>query len=760
MFFRSSLSTTLLLLSIAACTPDAPGINTITLQATKTQLAPGESVQLSLLIDGNLRPNSPTDGHARFSIISGQESGALTVTQGPQTTFIASRGVTSKAAVTIEAISEFDPNKKASLTLTIDPAASTPIPDSNPPPADAGTPDAGSTPIDEPDAGATDPGPIDAGVPAVVTKVVLQAARDVVETDGAIDVTATVEGTGDFSKALTWRVVQGLGTLTETETLKATYRATNVPSKTTIDIEATSVSHPTVIGTLSLKVLSKPTIKGFTVKALRDENGKAIPEGKGLPIGGGTVQLSWSTSDAATVEVSPSLGTVQGDGVETKVTGTTVFTLTVRNAVGSASQDVKVVSENQGLADEVVSFNPNEKGGVASTGVNHRPSATAVDAEGNLYIAGTVQPDQKVFEQDVLVSKYMKNGSLVWTKMIGARTGTANTLTVSGIAVSSTGVFVVCGREDEFASGGSGSTDVLLAKVALDGVGDVKQNYLSTVDSEITYGLAVDKQGDVFVAGATFGNFATPTVSLDSYSQPFVAKFSGSGAGLLWVKQLDSKANARAVAVATNDQGDVYAGVVVSGSFEATEAFGQDDAMVVKFKGSSGETLGGGRIGTSAIDYVSAVAVDSSGRVFLSGFSRGSFQKPQVTQNANDAEFDAWVALYDPDAKRFVWVSQFGSAAREDTAQLAVSPDGAVYVAGTTQGDLLGTGRLAEGDDAWVAKLNAQSGALLWKNQLAGTDIEGVASLHLDSKGYLRVAGTGVKAVSDRITNIWSTLIR
>jgi hypothetical protein len=753
MSFRRSLSATSLFLAlVSACTPNAPQVTAISLRATKTQLAPGDSVQIDAVVEGSLRPDSPTDSHARFSITSGQEAGALTVTQGPQTTFIASRSITSPATVVVAAVSEFDPTKATSLTLIINPQVMSTQPDSNPLPNDAGVPDAGPLPV-QPDAGQIEPPLVDAGVPAEVTKITLSAAASVVETEGSLDIVALVDGTGDFSKALTWRVVQGLGALTESEALKATFRATNVPSQTTIDIEATSVSHPNVVGSISLTVLSKPTIKGFTVKALRDENGKTIPEGKGLPIGGGTVGLSWETSDAAAVEITPALGVVQADSIEAQVTGTTVFTLTVRNAVGSASQSAKITAENQGLVDELVSFNPKVNAVDYALSPGFATEQTAVDAQGNVYVAGTVSPGKGDLPNcNVFVAKYSRAGEKQWVQLKELKTNDCRSLQVSRLLATSAGVFVAgYGTPAALGSQTTSNEDVWVEKLNGDGTLAWFIGVTTGLDEYVS-ALTVDASGNVAIGGAAQQNNMIP----DPSSQAYVIKLNGVDGGQMWYRHWFTGSEADATALATNATGDVYVGVQAYASGD--ENYYQIHLLRLSSEAGLLEPLAA--FGTPAIDYVTQLAVDGENNVFLAGTTYGAFSTPFRTVNSGARSLDAWAAKYDAQTKQLVWLIQLGTPQDETSAGFLLDAAGHAYLAGSTYGNFANPLLPGQDRDGWVARLNASTGATEWLTQVSVQLDGAVQSLSLTEKGALRLAGSirGVKA--DKTDDVWSTLIR
>ena len=90
------------------------------------------------------------------------------------------------------------------------------------------------------------------------------------------------------------------------------------------------------------------------------------------------------------------------------------------------------------------------------------------------------------------------------------------------------------------------------------------------------------------------------------------------------------------------------------------------------------------QVGTSADDYGWAAAVDGSGNVYVAGVTSGAFAF------TNQGGRDAIVAKYDPSGS-FIWSRQLGAALDQWGRGVAVDSSGNVYLAGWTQSSLNGT---------------------------------------------------------------------
>jgi hypothetical protein len=90
------------------------------------------------------------------------------------------------------------------------------------------------------------------------------------------------------------------------------------------------------------------------------------------------------------------------------------------------------------------------------------------------------------------------------------------------------------------------------------------------------------------------------------------------------------------------------------------------------------------RFGSSGRDTGTGVAVDESGRAYVTGSTRGSLE------GTNAGGEDVFLRTYDPDGN-VVWTRQFGTEANDFSRGVAVDATGNTYVTGTTGGSLDGT---------------------------------------------------------------------
>jgi hypothetical protein len=169
--------------------------------------------------------------------------------------------------------------------------------------------------------------------------------------------------------------------------------------------------------------------------------------------------------------------------------------------------------------------------------------------------------------------------------------------------------------------------------------------------------------------------------------------------------------------------------------------------------------------GGSDDDAGRGVAVDSSGNIYLTGFTfstdlpvaGGAFQTAYHGGTAGaDLGGDAFVAKYTP-AGTLVYVSYLGGSSDDSGSAIAVDSSGNAYLTGFTDSTdfptTTGTIQTAfggEGDnkygqnfgDAFVAKLNPAGTALIYSTFLGGSDGDTGDAIAVDSSGNAYVGGT------------------
>lgn len=160
--------------------------------------------------------------------------------------------------------------------------------------------------------------------------------------------------------------------------------------------------------------------------------------------------------------------------------------------------------------------------------------------------------------------------------------------------------------------------------------------------------------------------------------------------------------------------------------------------------------------GSGLFEDVTSVATDASGNVFVTGLTDG---RVRVSEGAFQTEppggGDAFIAKLDP-AGSPVWATYLGGSHGDVANDVAVGPDGTVYVAGTTlsedfpttegalQRELRGQNTGCDPHcygDAFVTRLSPDGSALEYSTYLGGSASDGATGIAITAMGAAMIAG-------------------
>jgi hypothetical protein len=439
---------------------------------------------------------------------------------------------------------------------------------------------------------------------------------------------------------------------------------------------------------------------------------------------------------------------------------------------------------------------------IAASGTgDDRAYGVATDSSGNVFVIGPFGAALTLYNTgggvgatmifvggaaDVFLAKYSSAGSVVWaTRAVGT---TVSADYGYGVATDSSGNVFVTGYYSAALTlyntgGGVGATlaytsgnDVFLAKYSSAGsVVWATRIAGTTTGSDFAYAVATDSSGNVFVTGYyqaaltlyNTGGGTGATLAFTGGQDCFLAKYSSAGS-VLWAAQIAGTGTGieTGYGVATDSSGNVFVTghyttaltlYNTGGGTGATLAFtGGFDVFLAKYS-SAGSVVWATRITgtTTSSDVGQAVATDSSGNVFVTGYysaactlynTGGGVGTTLTWTNGTDV----FLAKYSS-AGSVVWATRItGTTASTDIGYgVATDSSGNVFVTGyysaactlyNTDGGTGASLAFTGGIDAFLAKYSS-AGSVTWATRIAGTGSDIGYAVATDSGGNVFVTG-------------------
>ena len=201
----------------------------------------------------------------------------------------------------------------------------------------------------------------------------------------------------------------------------------------------------------------------------------------------------------------------------------------------------------------------------------------------------------------------------------------------------------------------SGDNDTFLVKYNSSGIKQWTRQF-GTSSSDVTSdggkGINVDSSGNVYVTGHTYGGLDGNTNSGDY--DIFLVKYNSSGTKQ-WLRQLGTSSEDRGNSVSSDSSGNVYVTGYTHGGLDGNTNSGSADIYLMKYN-SSGTNQWIIQLGTSSSDIGRDVSVDSSGNIYVAGFTEGG-----LDGNSNSGNADIILMKYNSSGIK-QWIIQLGTS--------------------------------------------------------------------------------------------------
>lgn len=408
--------------------------------------------------------------------------------------------------------------------------------------------------------------------------------------------------------------------------------------------------------------------------------------------------------------------------------------------------------------------------------------AVAVDASGNIYIAGRTTGDfpvtagayQRTYKDntDAFVSKINPGKSAAASLVYSTYLGGSGFDEANGIAVDINGAAYVAGKtgSSNFPMskmfGAGGGYDIFITKLNSSGSNLVYSVRMGGSMDDSAAALALDASLNAYIAGSTLSpDFPTQSAARGYYSgnsDAIVAKINGSGSTLRYSTYLGGSFIDYGYGIAVDGDGSaIVTGSTSSSDFPTKSAFqsiyagGSSDAFVTKLK-SDGTNwvfstfMGGSTASTggAAADIGVGVAADSQKNIFVTGYTSSlNFPMEKAIQPYfGGGVFDAFMLKFNSSGSTLFWSSYLGGKGDDVALGAAVDKLSNYYVTGETYSpDFPVINALQDTydccGDGFAAKINPGGTLLMYSTYFGGGGQDISYGIATDSSGNAAVAG-------------------
>lgn len=329
---------------------------------------------------------------------------------------------------------------------------------------------------------------------------------------------------------------------------------------------------------------------------------------------------------------------------------------------------------------------------LGGAGVMTRGHAVAIDANGNIYFIGqarsSLEGQTPIGNPDGFVIKYNSVGVVQWAKFIGV---TGNSVTPHSVSIDSNGNVYVAGQTFGALHGEtktSSFNDTFLVKFNTSG--DRQWTRLSGVSGNLNTlasKVTIDSSGNVYVVGQTWGSLDGQT--LNGQADAYLIKYDSNG-NKQWTRLSGvTSVQTYGRGVVTDSTGNIYITGETGGAMDGetfTAGAGKTDSFLIKYNSSGTKQWTRLAGGTGSFGTTTnSVTIDSSGNLYLAGSSGGALTGETLT-----GLIDLFIMKYDSNGNR-LWTKLAGvNGVSSFGRDIVIGSNGKIYLTGETGGGLDG----------------------------------------------------------------------
>ncbi len=401
----------------------------------------------------------------------------------------------------------------------------------------------------------------------------------------------------------------------------------------------------------------------------------------------------------------------------------------------------------------------------------------ALDGDGNIYVTGFTRspgfPTRGEIqspisgEVDTFVVKLSSSGSeLIYATYLGG----SGTDQAHGIAVDSQGRAVVAGvtsssdfpTRNAYQSVLAGGKDAFVSMIDPAGSALVWSSYLGGSGDDAAFGLALDPEGNVYLAGETISaDFPTRQAyqaSKAGWEQDlFAVKMTPSGSDIIYSTYLGGTGVDTGGRAALGGDRSLYlTGATWSDDFPTRNCYsparsGRYDAVVVRLAPAGDDLIYSTYLGGAGSDFGRDIAVGNNGSAYVTGYTLGQgFPEVNPLYRREDSEEEdegtGFLSRISPAGSELLFSTCWPAKGGVQALAVALDPAGYVYVAGQTGAinfplrqpfQPLKSGRA----DCFLVKVDATLPAVIYSTYLGGLDTEKPYGLAVDTRGRAYITG-------------------
>lgn len=329
--------------------------------------------------------------------------------------------------------------------------------------------------------------------------------------------------------------------------------------------------------------------------------------------------------------------------------------------------------------------------------------AATVDSIGNLYVVGQSPGELpgRLFVGGVsgaFVRKYTGDGDELWIRQFGTQVSAI----ANGVAVDAAGNVYVAGQVEGALPGQPhfGNNDAFVR--AYDGSGrELWTRQFGAPGGDFALDVAADEAGSVYVVGWSRREVQRPGRPSAVEMTAFARKYDRDGV-YIWDVRIEGSGLARANSVGVDEAGNLYLAGWISGALPGQTQVGETDAFLRKYD-RNGVEVWTQQFGTDDEDRAEGIDVDGEGNLYVAGWTRGRFPgHASLGERDILVRTDAFVSRFDSDGRER-WTRQFGTKDSQIGQGVVADTSGNLYVVGQTSGSIYGESHYGT-IDAFVVK--------------------------------------------------------